>query len=84
MFRFTAEPYCGFATAHAEGQCRDMTHLPSKLMFIVCLLLGSQASRSTSVGIVTAKAILLHDFVLRRVALERVRWEFVDLDNDTG
>lgn len=53
-------------------------------MFIVCLLLGSQASRSTSVGIVTAKAILLHDFVLRRVALERVRWEFVDLDNDTG
>ena len=42
------------------------------------------ASRSKSVGIATSETILLHNFVLRRVALGRVRWASVDQDNDTG
>lgn len=46
--------------------------------------LDSPASRSRSVGIATAETILLHDFVLPRVDLGRVRCGCVDYDNDTG
>jgi hypothetical protein len=44
----------------------------------------SPASRSRSVGIATSETILLHYFVLGRMAIGRIRWASVDQDHDKG